>query len=203
MHATRRVGHTSIHGFTVSGASPTLGDPENSATGAPPPSSQRMRSKIVASLCLFLVAACSQSVSTGDPADRAGNAELVTPQVNAVEAFGSYKNTRHAVAVNSCTAALHLSMLAAGIGAGDEVITTPLTFCATVNAVLHTGATPVLADVDPVTGNVDPAEVERKITERTRVILPVHYAGRACDLDVFMGEQIRPDLAGLEDKRAA
>jgi len=74
-------------------------------------------------------------------------------------------------------------MLAAGITAGDEVITTPMTFCATVNAILHAGGTPVLADIDPVTMNIDPREVGRKMTRRTRAILPVHFAGRSCDMD--------------------
>ena len=85
-------------------------------------------------------------------------------------------------AVNSCTAALHVSMIAAGLRPGDEVITTPLTFCATINAILHAGATPVLADIDPATMNIDPAEVRRKITARTKALLPVHFAGRPCDM---------------------
>src|SRR5579871_5042130 len=78
--------------------------------------------------------------------------------------FGIYRGAPHCVAVSSCTAALHLSILAAGLEPGDEVITTPLTFCATVNAIIHAGAKPVLADVDPATMNIDPAEVEKKIT---------------------------------------
>jgi dTDP-4-amino-4,6-dideoxygalactose transaminase len=110
-----------------------------------------------------------------------------------------YKDAPHAIAVNSCTAALHLSMLAAGIGPGDEVITTPLTFCATVNAIIHTGATPVLADVDPLTMNIDPREVERKITTRTRVILPVHFAGRPCNMDALCDIARRHNLAMIED----
>ncbi len=78
------------------------------------------------------------------------------PRVAQFEAaMAGYKHSPHAVALNSCTAALHLALLASGVGPGDEVITTPLTFCATVNAILHTGATPVLADVDPVTLNID------------------------------------------------
>ncbi|MBE3572778.1 MAG: aminotransferase class I/II-fold pyridoxal phosphate-dependent enzyme, partial [Moorella humiferrea] len=85
--------------------------------------------------------------------------------------FATYKGVEHAAAVNSCTAALHLSILAAGIGPGDEVITTPLTFCATVNAIIHAGATPVLADVDAKTMNIDPAQVEAKISPKTRAIL--------------------------------
>jgi dTDP-4-amino-4,6-dideoxygalactose transaminase len=111
----------------------------------------------------------------------------------------AYKDAPHAIAVNSCTAALHLSMLAAGIGPGDEVITTPMTFCATVNAIIHTGATPVLADVDPVTMNIDPREVQRKITSRTRVILPVHFAGRPCDMDALCDIAQRHNLAIIED----
>ena len=93
--------------------------------------------------------------------------------------------TPHAIAVNSCTAALHLSILSLGIGPGDEVITTPLTFCATANAILHAGATPVLADCDPVTLNIDPEQVARKITKKTKAILPVHFAGRACDMNAL------------------
>ena len=99
------------------------------------------------------------------------------------EDFKAYKKAPYAVAVNSCTAALHLSILAAGLKPGDEVITTPLTFCATVNAIIHAGATPVLADVDPLTMNIDPAQVAAKITPRTRAILPVHFAGRPCDME--------------------
>jgi dTDP-4-amino-4,6-dideoxygalactose transaminase len=97
--------------------------------------------------------------------------------------ISSYKGGPHAVAVNSCTAALHLSLLASGVSQGDEVITTPLTFCATVNAIIHAGATPVLADIDPLTMNIDPDAVEAAITERTKVILPVHFAGRPCNMD--------------------
>jgi dTDP-4-amino-4,6-dideoxygalactose transaminase len=97
--------------------------------------------------------------------------------------FRAYKQAGFAVAMNSCTAALHLSILAANIGPGDEVITTPLTFCASVNAIIHAGAQPVLADVDPTTFNIDPVRVEAQITKRTKAILPVHFAGRPCDMD--------------------
>jgi dTDP-4-amino-4,6-dideoxygalactose transaminase len=113
--------------------------------------------------------------------------------------FAAYVNSEHAVAVNSCTAALHISLLAAGIGPGDEVITTPLTFCATVNAIVHAGATPVLADVDPVSMNLDPAEVARCITPRTRALVPVHFAGRACALDSLMALAARHRLQVIED----
>jgi len=97
--------------------------------------------------------------------------------------FAAYKGVHHAVALNSCTAALHLSILAAGIRPGDEVITTPMTFCATANAILHAGGTPVLADINPCTLNIDPDRIESKITSRTRALLPVHFAGRPCDMD--------------------
>ena len=112
------------------------------------------------------------------------------PKVGEFErAFAAYKTNKgtvpYAVAVNSCTAALHLSILSLGIGPGDEVITTPLTFCATANAILHAGATPVLADCDPVTLNIDPEQVARKITKKTKAILPVHFAGRACDMNAL------------------
>lgn len=113
--------------------------------------------------------------------------------------FSKYKGVTHSVAVNSCTAALHLSLIAAGLGPGDEVITTPLTFCATINAIIHTGATPVLADVDPVTMNLDPNLVESKITSRTRAILPVHFAGRACDMDALCDIAARHECKLIED----
>ena len=114
-------------------------------------------------------------------------------------AFAAYKGAEQAVAVNSCTAALHLSLLAADLGPGDEVITTPLTFCATVNAILHAGATPVLADVDPISFNIDPAEVAARITPRTRAILPVHFAGRPCTMDPLMALAQQHDLRVIED----
>ena len=103
------------------------------------------------------------------------------------------------VAVNSCTAALHVSMIAAGLKPGDEVITTALTFCATVNAIIHSGLTPVLADVDPLTLNIDPADVERRITPRTRAIVPVHFAGRACDMDRLQALAAKHKLKIIED----
>lgn len=102
-------------------------------------------------------------------------------------------------AVNSCTAALHVSMVAAGLDAGSEVITTPLTFCATANAIIHAGLTPVLADVDASTQCIDPAAIEAAITPRTSAILPVHFAGRPCDMDAIMGIANKHGLAVIED----
>ncbi len=113
--------------------------------------------------------------------------------------FAQYKGTPHAVSVNSCTAALHLSILSLGIGPGDEVITTPMTFCATINAILHAGAKPVLADCDPVTFNIDPEKVARKITKRTKAILPVHFAGRSCDMNSISSLARKHKLRLIED----
>jgi dTDP-4-amino-4,6-dideoxygalactose transaminase len=108
------------------------------------------------------------------------------PRTKAFEdQFARYKAVSSAVALNSCTAALFLSLKSLGIGPGDEVITTPLTFCATVNSIIHTGATPVLADIDPQTMNISPEEIEKKITKRTKCVLPVHFAGRPCEMDAI------------------
>ena len=115
------------------------------------------------------------------------------------QAFADYKGVTQAAAVNSCTAALHVSMIAANLKPGDEVITTPLTFCATINAIIHTGATPVLADINPHTLNLDPAAIEANITARTKAILPVHFAGRACEMDAIMALANRYNLVVIED----
>ena len=124
------------------------------------------------------------------------------PRVAAFEqAFAVHKGVAasRVAALNSCTAALHLSLLAAGVGPGDEVITTPLTFCATVNAILHTGATPVLADVDPLTMNIDPDAVLACITSRTKALLPVHFAGLPCDMDRLLAIAAAHQLVLIED----
>lgn len=113
--------------------------------------------------------------------------------------FAAYKQVRYTAAVNSCTAALHLSMLAAQLQPGDEVITTPLTFCATVNAIIHTGAVPVLADVDPHSMNINPEQVEARITNKTRALLPVHFAGRCCDMDAICDIANNHNLDIIED----
>jgi dTDP-4-amino-4,6-dideoxygalactose transaminase len=115
------------------------------------------------------------------------------------QAMMRYKGCSNAAAVNSCTAALHVSLLAADLKPGDEVITTPLTFCATVNAIIHAGATPVLADIDPITLNLDPEQVRTKITPRTRALLPVHFAGRPCDMDALTAIAREHGLVIIED----
>ena len=96
--------------------------------------------------------------------------------------FAEYVGAKYCVGVNSCTAALHLALMTQDIGPGDEVITTPLTFASSANTILHVGATPVFADIDPETGLIDPKEIEKKITDKTRAVVPVHYSGLAADI---------------------
>lgn len=96
--------------------------------------------------------------------------------------LAAYLSCRNVIGVTSCTAALHLALLAWGIGEGDEVITTPMSFCATSNAILHTGATPVFVDVEEETGNIHADRIEAGITEKTKAILPVHLYGQMCDM---------------------
>ncbi|MGO6902369.1 DegT/DnrJ/EryC1/StrS family aminotransferase, partial [Rhizobium ruizarguesonis] len=99
--------------------------------------------------------------------------------------FADYCNVKHAIAVNTGTSALHLSLLAAGVGPGDEVITVPFTFVATVSAICYAGARPVFVDVEPVTLTMDPAQLEAKITPRTKAIVPVHLYGQMADMDAI------------------
>jgi len=115
------------------------------------------------------------------------------------EEFARYTGASHAVAVNSCTAAMHLVLAAWGIRHGDEVITTPLTFCATLEVIEYVGATPVLVDIAPATANIDPNRIEDAITPRTRVLLPVHYGGLPCDMDAIMQIAAHHNLWVLED----
>lgn len=112
--------------------------------------------------------------------------------------FCEYVGSPHAIAVNSATAGLHLALSALGIGPGDEVITTPMTFCATVQAILHVGATPVLADVGR-DGNIDPEQIERRIGSRTRAILPVHLAGLPCDMETIWSMARERGIHVVED----
>ncbi len=96
--------------------------------------------------------------------------------------FSHYIGKSYTVGLTSCTAALHLSLIALGIGPGDEVITTPMSFCATANAILHAGARPVFVDIEEETGNLNAALIESAITERTKAIMPVHLYGQMCDM---------------------
>lgn len=105
------------------------------------------------------------------------------PRVREFEAaFAEYVGAKHAVALATGTAALQLTMLGLGVGPGDEVITSPLTFVATANGVVHAGGTPVFADIDPDTLNIDPRQVERRLSRKTKVLLPVHMTGAPCDM---------------------
>ena len=113
--------------------------------------------------------------------------------------FKLYKNARNAVAVNSCTAALHLSLRACQLNVGDEVIVPAMTFCATVNAIIHAGATPVLADVEPRTMNIDPKNIQDRITKKTKAILPVHFAGRPCNMKEITDIASQHNLLVIED----
>ena len=112
--------------------------------------------------------------------------------------FGDYTQATNSIALNSCTAGLHMALAALGIGPNDEVIVPTFTFCATANVVVHVGARPVLVDIGP-DFQIDPAAVEKAITPRTRAIMPVHYAGQACDLNAIYDLASRNNLAVIED----
>jgi len=112
--------------------------------------------------------------------------------------FAEYVGARHAIAVNSCTAALHVALAAAGIGPGDEVITSPLTFCSTANVIIHLGGTPVFADIGD-DYNIAPSEIERRITHRTKAIIPVHYSGQPCQMDEILDCARNHNLLLIED----
>lgn len=119
------------------------------------------------------------------------------------EMISRYAGAKFGLALNSCTAGLHLSLLASGVGPGDEVITTPLTFCATVNAIIHSGAKPVFVDVDKETMNIDPDQIEKAITKRTKAIIPVHLAGRPCEMDKILKIAKKHKLIVIEDAAQA
>jgi perosamine synthetase len=122
------------------------------------------------------------------------------PMVDAFEReFAAYVGARHALAVNSCTAALHLALEAVGVEPGDEVITSPMTFAATAAVIEHLGARPVFADCEPDTLNLDPEQVEERVTRRTRAVVPVHFAGQACDMRLLLGIARAHGLAVVED----
>jgi dTDP-4-amino-4,6-dideoxygalactose transaminase len=115
------------------------------------------------------------------------------------EEFAAYVGASDAAALSSCTAALHTALAALGIGSGDEVITTPMTFASTVHVIEHVGARPVMVDVEPDTLNIDPYRIEAAITSRTRAIMPVHYAGHPVDLGAVMSLASSAGLAVIED----
>lgn len=122
------------------------------------------------------------------------------PKVKRFEAdFALFKECRYAIGVNSCTAALQLALVGLGIGPGDEVITTSFTFCSTVNVIIHAGATPVLVDVDAKTLNINCEEIEKRISNATKAIIVVHFAGRPCDMDAIMHIANKYDLKVIED----
>ena len=100
--------------------------------------------------------------------------------------IAEYTGAKNAIAVSSCTAALHLSLIALNIGKGDEVITTPYTFASTGNVIVHTGAKPVFVDIERETDNIDPEKIKEAITPKTKAIIPVHYAGQPCDMKAVM-----------------
>lgn len=113
--------------------------------------------------------------------------------------FATFIGAESALALNSCTAGLHLALVVLGIGSGDEVITTPMTFCSTVNVIEHVGAKPVLVDVEPDTLNISPSLIEKAITPRTRAVMPVHYTGHPCEMDEIVNIAREHRLSVIED----
>jgi dTDP-4-amino-4,6-dideoxygalactose transaminase len=129
---------------------------------------------------------------------------ILGPKVEAFEAdFADYCQARFAFGMNSGTSALHLALLAAGVGPGDEVITVGYTFVATIAAILYTGAAPVLVDIDPLTCNIDVTKIEAAITTKTKVIMPVHLYGTCADMDPILEIARRRNLIVIEDAAQA
>lgn len=129
---------------------------------------------------------------------------VLGPEVSAFEkAFAAYCRTAEAIAVNSGTSALHLALLAAGIGPGDEVITVPFTFVATVAAIVYTGARPVFADIEPRSFTIDPDRIKTALSPRTKAILPVHLYGQPADMDPIMELAAKHKLIVIEDAAQA
>lgn len=125
---------------------------------------------------------------------------ILGPDVKKFEGeVAAYVGTKFGVGVASGTDALHIALRACGVGHGDEVITTPFTFIATAETVVHCGATPIFVDIDPRTYNIDPNKIEAKITPRTKAILPVHLYGQAADMDAIMGIARKHNLKVIED----
>ena len=113
--------------------------------------------------------------------------------------FSKYIGARFALGLNSCTAALELALDVLGIGADDEVITTPITFVATANVIVHKGAKPVFADIDPITWNIDPSQIKKKVTKKTKAIIVVHLHGRPCEMEEIMAIAKKNNLFVIED----
>jgi len=113
--------------------------------------------------------------------------------------FARYRGTKYAIGLNSCTAALHLALVVAGVKNGDEVITTPITFASTANVIIHQGAKPVFIDVEPDTLNIDATKIEERITKKTKAIIPVHFAGHPADMDKIIEIAKKHNLVVIED----
>ena len=113
--------------------------------------------------------------------------------------FADYIGCKHAIGLNSCTSGLHLSLVVSGVSSGDEVITSPITFPATTNVIVHQNAKPVFVDVEPETLNINCSEIESKINDSTKAILPVHFAGHPCDMDTIISLAQKHNLTVIED----
>src|SRR5206468_3414674 len=129
-----------------------------------------------------------------------GDDGLIAPEMKALEQeFAEFVGSSYALACNGGTAAIHMALAAAGVGPGDEVITSAFSFLATPVAVLHQSAVPIFADIDPRTFNIDPKDVERRITPRTKAIIPVHIHGVCADMDAINATARRHGLVVIED----
>ena len=113
--------------------------------------------------------------------------------------FRKFKNSKYAISTNSCTSALYLALKYSGVKPGDEVITTPMTFVSTINSIIHVGAKPILADVDPLSFNIDPFEIKKKITKKTKALLIVHLAGLPCEMNEILKIVKKKKLILIED----